>query len=102
MSQEQLDGLAAFIAVAESKGFSAAATRLGVTPSAVSQQIVNLERRLGARLFNRTTRGVSLTEQGQRYYERVSPAVSEIAAAAGEVGDESADPRGVLRLNLSR
>ncbi|MGK3973070.1 LysR family transcriptional regulator [Sorangium sp. So ce118] len=64
MRQEHLDDLIAFIEVAESRGFSAAATKMGMSPSAVSQAIRNLEARLGATLFHRTTRSVSLTEAG--------------------------------------
>ena len=61
MRQDQLDGIVTFIAVAEESGFSAAAVRLGVSPSAVSQAVRNLEQRVGVALFNRNTRGVSLT-----------------------------------------
>ncbi len=102
MRQNQLDGLAAFVAVAEEKGFSAAAVRLGVSPSAVSQSIRNLETRLGLPLFNRTTRSVSLTEAGARYLERVLPCVREIAAITDELSNESDQPRGLLRLNVPR
>ena len=102
MRQDQLDGLVAFVAVAEEQGFSAAAVRLGVSPSAVSQSIRNLESKLGLPLFNRTTRSVSLTEVGQRYLERVLPAVRELSAATEELGSEGDTPRGFLRLNVPR
>ncbi|MFM9515623.1 LysR family transcriptional regulator, partial [Listeria monocytogenes] len=82
--QDHLDGLLTFIAVAEEKGFSAAAVRLGVSPSAVSQSIRNLEQRLGLVLFNRTTRSVSLTEIGERYLERVLPALELLTSASRE------------------
>ncbi|SFP70777.1 DNA-binding transcriptional regulator, LysR family [Variovorax sp. PDC80] len=102
MRQDLLDGLVAFIVAAEERGFSAAAVRLGVTPSAVSQSIRSLERRLGIALFNRTTRSVSLTEVGERYLEKVRPVVSELAAVSEELGREADHPSGLLRLNVPR
>ncbi|QSI31120.1 LysR family transcriptional regulator [Variovorax sp. RKNM96] len=102
MRQDLLDGLIAFIVAAEERGFSAAAIRLGVTPSAVSQSIRSLEQRLGITLFNRTTRSVSLTEVGARYLARVQPVVSELAAASAELGREADHPSGLLRLNVPR
>src|ERR1051325_4223059 len=100
--QEQLDDLIAFIEVAEIRGFSAAATKLGVSPSGVRQAIRNLEARLGTPLFARTTRSVSLTEAGERYLERVRPAVAEIGEAFDELADLPARPQGELRLTVSR
>lgn len=102
MRQDQLDGLVTFVAVAQTQGFSAAAVRLGVSPSAVSQSIRQLEARLGAVLFNRTTRSVSLTEAGVRFLVRVGPAVQELASASEELVDASARPSGLLRLNVPR
>jgi DNA-binding transcriptional LysR family regulator len=102
MRQDQLDGLVAFTCVAELGNFSAAAVRLGVSPSAVSQTIRNLEQRLGVPLFNRTTRSVALTEAGSRYLERVRPAVQALADAAEELGDKAERPSGLLRLNVPR
>jgi DNA-binding transcriptional LysR family regulator len=102
MRQDQLDGLATFVCVAETRGFSAAAVRLGVSPSAVSQAIRQLEARVGAPLFNRTTRSVNLTEAGSRFLERVRPAVQELASAAEELTDTSTRPSGLLRLNVPR
>ena len=78
MRQDMLDGLVTFVIVAEEKSFSAAAVRLGVSPSAVSQSISKLEGRMRLALFNRTTRSVSLTEAGLRYLERVVPAVHDL------------------------
>ena len=102
MRQDQLDGLVTFVCVAEHASFSAAAVRLGVSPSAVSQVIRNLERRLGVALFNRTTRSVSLTEAGVGFLAKVQPAVNTLTAAALEVGDSSGLPSGLLRLNVPR
>lgn len=102
MRQEDLDGLIAFVTAAEEQGFSAAAVRLGVTPSAVSQAIRNLEQRLGLTLFNRTTRSVRLTEIGARYLARVRPAIADLTAASVELGQEAEHPSGLLRLNVPR
>lgn len=102
MRQDHFDGLLTFIAVAEEKGFSAAAVRLGVSPSAVSQSIRNLEQRLGLVLFNRTTRSVSLTEIGERYLERVLPALELLTSASRELGREADHPSGLLRINVPR
>ncbi len=82
--------------------FTAAAHRLGISPSAVSQAVRLLEQRLGVRLFNRTTRSVALTEAGPRYLELVAPALRDIGAAEEEIGDAAARPKGRLRLNVLR
>jgi DNA-binding transcriptional LysR family regulator len=102
MRQENLEGLVAFVQVAESRSFSAAAARMGLTPSAVSQSIRLLEARVGIALFTRTTRSVRLTEAGERYLERVRPAVIELDEAAGALGQTDARPTGTLRLNVPR
>lgn len=102
MRQDQLDGLITFITVAEEKGFSAAAVKLGISPSAVSQSIRSLEQRLGLVLFNRTTRSVSLTEIGERYLERVQPALEQLSSASSDLGREADHPAGMLRLNVPR
>ncbi|AYG57960.1 LysR family transcriptional regulator [Rhizobium jaguaris] len=102
MRQDVLDGLVTFVIVAEEKSFSAAAVRLGVSPSAVSQSISKLEGRMRLALFNRTTRSVSLTEAGLRYLERVVPAVHDLTAAAQELGESVDRPAGLLRINVAR
>jgi DNA-binding transcriptional LysR family regulator len=102
MRQDMLDGLVTFITVAEEKSFSAAAVRLGVSPSAISQSISKLEQRMRLALFNRTTRSVSLTEAGLRYLERVVPAVHDLTAAAQELGESADRPAGLLRINVAR
>jgi DNA-binding transcriptional LysR family regulator len=98
----QLDGITTFIAVAQEKHFSAAAARLGVSPSAVSQSIRNLERRLGIALFGRNTRRVCLTEAGEHYFKRVLPAVRALELASDEIGTSGNRPAGLLRINVAR
>jgi DNA-binding transcriptional LysR family regulator len=90
------------VTVAEQASFSGAALRLGISPSAVSQSIRALEKRLGVALFNRTTRSVSLTEAGEAYLARVAPAVRELQAASEEIGGDADRPSGCLRLNVPR
>ena len=67
---DRLDDMIAFVRVAESESFTAAAERLGLSKSAVSRRMAELEDRLGVRLINRTTRRLGLTEVGQAFYER--------------------------------
>src|SRR5882724_7731128 len=74
--QGALDGLEAFLRVAEHRSFRKAATELGVTPSAMSQAVRTLEARVGAALFIRTTRSVGLTEAGERFLLRATAADS--------------------------
>src|SRR6188768_159462 len=81
----QLDGLMAFCKVAQHRGFTAAAAELEVSPSALSQAIRQLESRLGVRLLNRTTRSVGLTEAGEAYLSRISPALGQVLEAGEEL-----------------
>jgi DNA-binding transcriptional LysR family regulator len=95
---DRADGLAIFAEVAEQGSFAAAARRLGRSPAAVTRGIAELETRLNVRLFNRTTRAVSLTEAGQRLLggaKRVLADLDEIERAAAGAGTA---PRGELRL----
>ncbi len=96
-----LNSISVFIALAEAKSFRAAAERLGVSRPAVSQAIQRLEDRLGTALVQRTTRSVSLTEAGTQLYQRVAPAVSEVALALDATRDREAKPSGLLRLAVS-
>jgi len=98
---DELDGLATFVAVAEAKGFRAAGERLGVSHSAVSQALRRLEERIGVPLVQRTTRSVHLTEAGERLYASVRPAMDEVRAAVGALGELGAQPRGTLRVHTS-
>lgn len=102
LDQHLLDRLVTFVAVAQQRGFSAAAVELGVSPSAVSQAVRQLEARVGTPLFTRTTRSVNLTEAGERYLSRVLPAVEDVAAASEELAGAGEQPVGLLRLNVSR
>jgi DNA-binding transcriptional LysR family regulator len=102
MGEAPLEGLEAFVTVARMRSFSAAATRLSMSPSAVSQAVRALERRLGVALFHRTTRSVSLTEAGEAYLARVGPALQELVSAAEAVGEGADQPAGLLRLNVPR
>lgn len=101
MKLNQLDGILAFVCVAQKRSFTAAAAQLEVTASAVSQAVSQLEQRLGVRLFHRSTRSVSLTEAGQGFFARVAPAVAELGEAAASLDDYRAGPTGLLRLNAS-
>jgi DNA-binding transcriptional LysR family regulator len=102
MKLNQLDGLVAFWKVAQYRGFTAAAAELEVSPSALSQSIRQLETRLGARLLNRTTRSVSLTEAGEAYLARVGPAMAQVVEAGEELNALRGEPAGVLRVNAAR
>ena len=98
---DDLDGMALFVAVAETKGFRAAGERLAVSGSAVSQALRRLEERLGVTLVQRTTRSVRLTEAGERLYAAARPALDELRAAVAAVGDLGSEPRGTLRLHVA-
>ncbi len=96
-----LNALAVFTLVAEEKNFRAAADRLGVTRSAVSQTISRLEARMGIALVRRTTRSISLTEAGERLNAALMPALADIRAAVETTGSLQGRPRGQLRLAVS-
>ena len=91
--------MTAFARVAETRSFSEAARRLGTSKSVVSRQIMALEADLGARLFHRTTRSMTMTEAGEGYYERVSRILTEVDEANQSVTRLQAAPRGRLRVN---
>ena len=100
--QGALDGVEAFLSVAQHRSFRKAAAELAVTPSAVSQAIRALEARLGAALFIRTTRSVGLTEAGGRFLARAKPAFEELIAASEVARDLGQRPAGLLRLTAPR
>lgn len=102
MNSDQLNGLIALKAVAEKKNFSLGAESLGISPSAISQAIRQLEKRLGVTLLSRTTRSTSLTEAGERFLKDASPAIDQILRAMNNIGTMSDVPSGTLRINLPR
>ena len=93
--------LNAFIAVVEAGGFSAAARRTGDSQSAISKSVGALEKRLGVMLFNRSTRSVTLTDQGQRYYDLTKPLVDEMDEADSELTSTTLDVSGQIRIAAS-
>ena len=98
MHRSDLADLTAFVAVADRLSFRAAALRLGVTPSALSHTMRQLESRIGVRLLNRTTRSVSLTDAGLRLLERLRPAIEQIDGALEGLNQERQRPFGRLRI----
>ena len=100
--QGALDGVEAFLSVAEHRSFRRAAAELGVTPSAISQAVRTLETRVGAALFIRTTRSVGLTEAGERFLARAKPAFEELVAASEVARNLGERPAGLLRLSVPR
>lgn len=91
--------LKAFIAVVERKSFARAAEHLGLSPSALSQTIRQLESRLGARLLNRNTRSVAPSSTGEQLYLRLAPLFREMAAAVAEASEATGQMGGTLRIN---
>jgi DNA-binding transcriptional LysR family regulator len=100
--QGALDGVEAFLGVAQHRNFRRAAAQLGVTPSAISQAIRVLEARIGVALFIRTTRSVGLTEAGERFLLRAKPAFDELIAASEVARELGQRPSGLLRLSVPR
>src|SRR6202047_3446864 len=100
--QGALDGVEAFLSLAQHPSFRRAAAELGVTPSAMSQAVRALEARVGAALFIRTTRSVGLTEAGDRFLLRARPAFEELVAATEDARDLGRRPAGLLRLTAPR
>ena len=101
MLRGTLSDLTTFIAVADSLSFRGAGERLGLTPSALSHSMRQLEERLGTRLLNRTTRSVSLTDAGLRLLERLRPAFDQISSAIQDLNETRGRPAGRLRIYVS-
>jgi DNA-binding transcriptional LysR family regulator len=93
---DRLDAMQAFVAVADLQGFAPAARKLGLSPSAVTRLIAALEERLGARLLQRTTRQVALTDVGARYLERVRRILGDVEEAEAAAEGERSRPSGRL------
>ncbi|EKM5065362.1 LysR family transcriptional regulator [Cronobacter turicensis] len=95
------DELIIFVAVVESRSFSRAAEQLNLANSAVSRAVKKLEMKLGVSLLNRTTRQLSLTEEGERYFRRVQQVLQEMASAETELMESRQTPRGLLRIDAA-
>jgi DNA-binding transcriptional LysR family regulator len=93
---DRIDAMQAFVAVADLQGFAPAARKLGLSPSGVTRLIAALEERLGARLLQRTTRQVALTDVGARYLERVRRILADVEEAEGSAQAERTRPSGRL------
>ncbi|HKN02823.1 MAG TPA: LysR family transcriptional regulator [Buttiauxella sp.] len=96
----QLGSIELFCKAAEQGSFTGAAEMLGITPASVSRSIGRLETRLGVRLFNRTTRNVRLTSDGQLYYVQCQQALDQIAEAERIISGQHIQPKGLLRLSV--
>src|SRR6202047_886685 len=96
MPMDRIDAMQAFVAVADLQGFAPAARKLGVSPSGVTRLIAALEDRLGARLLQRTTRSVTLTDVGARYLERARRILADVEEAEGSAEGERTKPSGRL------
>src|SRR3954467_1644924 len=97
---ETLANLESFVRSAETGGFSAAARRLSLTPAAVSRNVATLERNLGIRLFQRSTRKLTLTEAGERFLHAIQNNLDELQAAIASVATDRGEPAGVLRVSM--
>src|SRR5476649_684800 len=93
---DRIDAMQAFIAVADLQGFAPAARKLGLSPSGVTRLIAALEDRLGARLLQRTTRSVTLTDIGARYLERIRRVLADVEEDEGSASAERTRPSGRL------
>ncbi|MDJ0708996.1 MAG: LysR family transcriptional regulator [Woeseiaceae bacterium] len=96
---DTINGMRTFVAVVSEGSFSRAAERLSMSPQLVSKYVAQLESRLDARLINRSTRRLSITEVGQGYFERCKDVLADIDEMESAVGDATAAARGTLRIN---
>ncbi|HLY64258.1 MAG TPA: LysR family transcriptional regulator, partial [Chloroflexota bacterium] len=101
MQRGQLDDLRAFLAVGRERSFTRAAAKLGVSQSALSHTIRELEARLGVRLLTRTTRSVSPTEAGERLLDRLGPRFDEIESELEALGELREKPAGTIRITAT-
>jgi DNA-binding transcriptional LysR family regulator len=102
MVRPSLNDLAAFAAVANQQSFRKASDIMGVSRSALSHAIINLEAKLGVRLFNRTTRSVSLTHAGARLLAALDPVLKDLDQALDTLSEERGAPSGTLRINANK
>src|SRR5712692_5083744 len=98
---DRVTSMTAFATVVTSGSFAAAAHRLSMSPAMVTNHVRSLEERLGARLLNRTTRKLSLTEAGRSYYEQSTLILAQIEAADVSIAALTSTPRGTLRINAA-
>ncbi|MBN3724060.1 LysR family transcriptional regulator [Burkholderia sp. Ac-20379] len=97
---DNLNGIVAFVRTAETLSFVAAGHKLGISASAVGKSIARLERSLGVRLFHRTTRRVTLTEEGRHFHERCHRILEDLREAEAMLSEAAQTPRGRLRVSL--
>ncbi|MGC4011327.1 MAG: LysR family transcriptional regulator [Pseudomonas sp.] len=97
-----LPGLAWFVHIARHRSFTKAATEMEISRAALSQHLKGLEQQLNVRLSDRTTRDMSLTEEGRRLFEAVAPALKMIDTAVAELSEVTSAPTGLIRVNSSR
>ena len=98
---ETLANLESFVRSAEEQSFSAAARRLGLTPAAVSRNVAVLERNLGVRLFQRSTRKLTLTEAGEGLLQDIGGSLAALQAAISAAAQQDGEPAGVLKVSMS-
>ncbi|MBB4376393.1 DNA-binding transcriptional LysR family regulator [Bradyrhizobium sp. SBR1B] len=101
MHRDDASDLLAFLAVARERNFTRAAAKLGMTQSALSQIIRNLEERLGVRLLNRTTRSVTPTQAGERLFQSIGPKFTEMDNDLAALGEFREKPAGTVRLTAT-
>ena len=97
---DQLSAMQAFVKVVETGGFSGASRQLGVAVSSVTRQVNALENRLHTQLLNRSTRSITLTPQGRKYYDKVVQILQDVEAANLSVAEQDEIPRGLVRVSL--
>ncbi len=95
-----VSGVGVLAAVVEARSFVGASRALGITQSGVSRAVARLEQRVGARLFERNARAVSLTDEGRRFYDKIAPLLSDLDEAIADIGRASSTVRGALRVSI--
>ena len=95
---KSIRGVVGFVRAVEAGSFAGAARKLGITPVAVSKNVQRLERQLGVRLLQRSTRKLSLTEEGRVYYERCTGPLRELENAQSAISEKGRSPTGALRV----
>src|SRR5260221_726607 len=98
---DRITSMTTFTTVVASGSFAAAAQRLNMSPAMVTNHVRALEERLGARLLNRTTRKLSLTEAGKAYFDQAALILAQVEAADSSVSEMQATPRGTLHVNAA-